>query len=90
MPTVVIDNVKGTDLPAEWLEKTGESSDQIFKVTIKVKKNDKPSHSKPNDSDEHELKKSVNQLHSLTAEANPLKMEKMIDEAVRDVRQMNK
>jgi len=39
MPTSIIDNVKGANIPPEWLEKLGEhsNSNKIFKITIEVK-----------------------------------------------------
>ena len=47
MPTAIIDNVEGTALPPEWLKKTGEKSDQVFEVVIRVKKTARPKKSQP-------------------------------------------
>ncbi|MBF0204297.1 MAG: hypothetical protein HQK67_08265 [Desulfamplus sp.] len=39
MPTAIIDNIKGANIPPEWLERLGEhsNSNKTFKITIEVK-----------------------------------------------------
>ncbi|MBF0376835.1 MAG: hypothetical protein HQK72_05080 [Desulfamplus sp.] len=39
MPTAIIDNIKGSNIPPEWLEKLGKysNSNNTFKITIEVK-----------------------------------------------------
>jgi len=39
MPTAIIDNIKRSNIPPEWLEKIGDhsNSNNTFKITIEVK-----------------------------------------------------
>jgi len=37
MPTTVLDNIKGNEIPAHWLEKAKENPDTTFKITLEVK-----------------------------------------------------
>ena len=40
MPTTVLENIKGDQIPSEWLEKVKGGIDQIFDITIKPKSNE--------------------------------------------------
>lgn len=37
MPTTVLDNIKGNEIPLLWLEKAKETPNTIFKITLEVK-----------------------------------------------------
>ncbi|MFO7884868.1 MAG: hypothetical protein R6U68_08610 [Desulfobacteraceae bacterium] len=37
MPTTVIDNIKGSDLPLPWLKKTKQNPNATFKIILEVK-----------------------------------------------------
>lgn len=37
MPTTVLDNIKGNEIPLPWLKKAKETPDTTFKITLEVK-----------------------------------------------------
>lgn len=37
MPITIIDNIKGNEIPLQWLKKAKESPDSTFKITLEVK-----------------------------------------------------
>lgn len=46
MPSTVLDNIKGSEIPPVWLKKIKENPDKMFKITIEVKQEEAPQEDK--------------------------------------------